>query len=101
MLTATHHVINPGLYKKLKYDTRTDFTPIALIAAVPNVLVVNPSLPPRTCRSWSRYAKDNPGKLSFGSTGIGGRQPPGGRAVQGDDRHRAWCTSRTRARRRR
>jgi hypothetical protein len=51
MLTATHHVINPGLYKKLKYDTRSDFTPIALIASVPNVLLVNPALPVRACRS--------------------------------------------------
>ena len=48
MLTATHHVINPGLYKNLKYDTRTDFTPLAQVAAVPNVLVVHPSFPPPT-----------------------------------------------------
>jgi len=38
MVTATHHVINPSLYKNLKYDTRTDFTPIALIASVPSAL---------------------------------------------------------------
>ncbi len=72
MLTATHHVINPGLYKKLKYDTRTDFTPIGLIATVPNVLLVHPSLPVKTVQELIRYAKDKPGTLSFGSTGIGG-----------------------------
>ena len=72
MLTATHHVINPGLYKKLKYDTRTDFTSIALIATVPNVLLVTPSLPVKTVQELIRYAKEKPGTLSFGSTGIGG-----------------------------
>ena len=72
MLTATHHVINPGLYKKLKYDTRTDFTPIALIASVPNVLLVNPALPVMSVQELIKYAKDKPGTLSFGSTGIGG-----------------------------
>ena len=54
MLTATHHVINPGLYKKLKYDTRTDFTSIALIATVPNVLLVTPSLPVKTVQELIR-----------------------------------------------
>ena len=72
MLTATHHVINPGLYKKLKYDTRADFTPIALIASVPNVLLVNPALPVSSVQELIKYAKDKPGTLSFGSTGIGG-----------------------------
>jgi len=72
MLTATHHVINPGLYKKLKYDTRSDFTPISLIASVPNVLLVNPSLPVKSVQELIRYAKDQPGSLSFGSSGTGG-----------------------------
>jgi tripartite-type tricarboxylate transporter receptor subunit TctC len=72
MLTATHHVINPGLYRNLKYDTRTDFTPIAQVAAVPNVLVVNPSLPARSVPELIAYAKANPGKLNFGSSGNGG-----------------------------
>lgn len=72
MLTATHHVINPGLYKQLKYDTRTDFTPIAEVAAVPNVLVVNPGFKPRTVKELVEYAKANPGKVNFGSSGTGG-----------------------------
>ena len=72
MLTATHHVINPGLYKALKYDTRTDFTPLAQVAAVPNVLVVHPSFPPRTVQELVAYAKANPGKINFGSAGTGG-----------------------------
>lgn len=72
MLTATHHVINPGLYKNLKYDTRTDFTPLAQVAAVPNVLVVHPSFPPKTVQELVTYAKANPGKVNFGSAGSGG-----------------------------
>lgn len=72
MLTATHHVINPALYKNLPYNTRKDFTPIAQIAAVPNVLVAHPSFAPRTVKELIAYAKSNPGKVSFGSAGIGG-----------------------------
>jgi tripartite-type tricarboxylate transporter receptor subunit TctC len=72
MLTATHHVINPGLYKNLKYDTRTDFTPLAQVAAVPNVLVVHPTFAPKTVQELVTYAKANPGKVNFGSAGSGG-----------------------------
>lgn len=72
MLTATHHVINPGLYKNLKYDTRSDFTPLAQVAAVPNVLVVHPSFAPRTVQELVAHTKANPGKVNFGSAGNGG-----------------------------
>lgn len=72
MLTATHHVINPGLYKNLKYNTRTDFTPIAEVASVPNVLVVNPKFPASNIKELIAYAKANPGKVNFGSSGNGG-----------------------------
>jgi tripartite-type tricarboxylate transporter receptor subunit TctC len=72
MVTATHHVINPALYKNLRYDTRTDFTPIAQVAAVPNVLVVNPAFPAKTVAELIAYAKANPGKVNFGSAGTGG-----------------------------
>lgn len=72
MVTATHHVINPSLYKKLPYDTQRDFTSVALVANVPNALVVNPSLPAKTVGELIALAKKEPGKLSFGSAGIGG-----------------------------
>lgn len=72
MLTATHHVINPGLYKQLKYDTRTAFSPIAQVAAVPNVLVVHPGFKPRTVKELIDFTKANPGKVNFGSSGTGG-----------------------------
>ncbi|HYG44312.1 MAG TPA: tripartite tricarboxylate transporter substrate binding protein [Bordetella sp.] len=72
MLTATHHVINPSLYKNLRYDTRHDFTPIAEVAAVPNVLVVNPSFPAKNVQELIAYAQAHPGKVNFGSAGTGG-----------------------------
>ena len=72
MVTATHHVINPSLYKNLKYNTRTDFTPISLVAGVPNVLVVNPVFPAKNVQELIAYAKANPGKVMFGSAGTGG-----------------------------
>ena len=72
MVTATHHVINPSLYKNLKYNTRTDFTPISLVAGVPNVLVVNPAFPAKNIQELIAYAKANPGKVMYGSSGTGG-----------------------------
>ena len=72
MVTATHHVINPSLYKNLKYNTRKDFTPISLVAGVPNVLVVNPAFPAQNLQELIAYAKSNPGRVMFGSSGTGG-----------------------------
>lgn len=72
LVGATHHVINPSLYRKLPYDTQKDFAPIALLATAPNALVVNPASPARTVAELVALAKKEPGKLSFGSTGVGG-----------------------------
>lgn len=72
LLTATHHVINPSLNKTMPYDTQHDFDPLALIASVPNALVVHPSVPAKTVAELVALAKKEPGKLSFGSAGIGG-----------------------------
>jgi len=72
LLTATHHVINLSLYKNLPYDTEKDFSPVALVATVPNALVVHPSVPAKTVVELVALAKKEPGKLSFASTGIGG-----------------------------
>jgi tripartite-type tricarboxylate transporter receptor subunit TctC len=72
LLTATHHVINPSLRSNLPYDTKKDFTSLNLIALVPNVLVVNPNFPAKSVSELVKMAKDKPGSISFGSTGIGG-----------------------------
>jgi tripartite-type tricarboxylate transporter receptor subunit TctC len=72
MITATHHVINPALRQSLPYDTKRDFTNVALIATVPNVLLVHPDFPARSVADLIRMAKEKPGSISFASTGIGG-----------------------------
>src|SRR6266851_9812221 len=63
--------ISATLYKKLPYEPTKDFAPIALVARIPFVLVVNPSLPVHSAAELVKYAKDNPGKLSFASGGPG------------------------------
>ena len=64
-------VINPGLYEKIGYDPVKDFAPITQIAVTPNVLVVRNTLPVRSVGELVAFAKSNPGKLTFGSSGTG------------------------------
>jgi tripartite-type tricarboxylate transporter receptor subunit TctC len=71
--TSTTLAINRTLYKKLPYDPLKDFAPIALVAAVPFVLVVHPSIPAKTLPEFIAYAKSKPG-LAYGSAGIGSPQ---------------------------
>ena len=63
--------VNPTLYKNLSYNPLTDLLPIVQIADVPNVLVVNPEVPAKTLEEFIAYAKANPNKLNYGSTGVG------------------------------
>ena len=63
--------VNPTLYPKLPYNPLTELVPIVQIADVPNVLVVNPSLPVKNFDEFIAYARANPGKLNYASTGIG------------------------------
>ena len=63
--------VNVTLYKKLPYDPVKDLAPIALLAHLPFVLVVSPSLPVKSVAELVSYAKERPGQLSFGSGGVG------------------------------
>jgi len=63
--------INVSLYSKISYDPIKSFTPIMQIGHLPNVLVVNPSVPAHNVKELIAYAKANPGKLSFASSGNG------------------------------
>ena len=63
--------VNKSLYKNLPFDVQKDFVPIALVADVPNVLVVNNDIPAKDLAEFERYAKAHPNTLNFGSTGIG------------------------------
>lgn len=63
--------IGPSLYTNAGYDPRKDFTPIGLIGNAPNSLVVHPSFPAKNLAELIAYAKANPGKVNFGSAGVG------------------------------
>src|SRR4051812_45716061 len=63
--------IGPSLYKNSGFDPRKDFAPIGLIGNAPNSLVGHPSFPAKTVGEFIAYAKANPGKVNFGSSGAG------------------------------
>jgi tripartite-type tricarboxylate transporter receptor subunit TctC len=71
MGTVGTHAINPSLYSKMPYDHVKDFTPVILVAGVPNVLEVTPSLPVNSVADLIKLAKDKPGQLNFASSGSG------------------------------
>lgn len=63
--------ISPNLYRKLNYDPTRDFAPVSLVAQVPNVLIVHPSVPARNLKELAAVARASPGKITFGSGGLG------------------------------
>jgi len=68
---AGNLTVNPSLYRNVPYDVGRDFAPVTVIAAVPNVLVVNPQVPAKDLAELIAYAKANPGKLNYSSPGPG------------------------------
>jgi tripartite-type tricarboxylate transporter receptor subunit TctC len=62
---------NQFVYKQINYDPEKDFDLVTIVGAQPNILYVHPSLPVNNLKEFIAYAKDNPGKLSFGSGGVG------------------------------
>jgi tripartite-type tricarboxylate transporter receptor subunit TctC len=71
MGTAGTHAFNPGRYPQLPYDAINDFAPISLAAIIPNIVVVQDSLPVKNLNELITHAKKNPRKLAFGLAGIG------------------------------
>jgi tripartite-type tricarboxylate transporter receptor subunit TctC len=71
MGTSTPLAINATLHKKLPYDPAKDFTPLALIATVPFVMVLNNDVAARSVTDFVKLAKQKPGEFSYGSTGPG------------------------------
>ncbi|WP_408594964.1 Bug family tripartite tricarboxylate transporter substrate binding protein [Limnohabitans sp.] len=71
LLVGSNPYINKALYKKLPYDIEKDFQPVTLLANGPMVIAVNNSLPVHSIRELIAYAKKNPGKLNFASSGNG------------------------------
>lgn len=69
---ASHHTIAPSMYKNLDYDIEKNFIPVAMIANVPQVLVVNPSrISARNAKEFEQLMKKNPGKYNYASAGSG------------------------------
>ena len=64
------HGTNPAV-RKLTYDAIKDFTPVGMIGATPNVLIINPALPIKNLKEFIDYAKKNPAKLTYGTSGPG------------------------------
>lgn len=71
VLSSAFIAISPSLYAKLNYDAARDLAPISLVGSVQNVMVVHPSVPAKTLNEFIQLARANPGKLNFGSGGIG------------------------------
>ena len=71
LFTLSSHTINPKLYGKLPFDVEKDFAAVSLAAYIPQILVVNTSVPINNIQELIAYAKARPGKLNYASVGIG------------------------------
>ncbi|MDM0069509.1 tripartite tricarboxylate transporter substrate binding protein [Variovorax sp. J31P207] len=71
LATTSTHSIGPAITPKLPYDTVRDFTPIAHVGDAPSIMLVPNNSPAKTVREWIDYAKKNPGKLNYASSGNG------------------------------
>jgi len=71
MATVSTNAINPGLYKHMPYDAIRDFAPLGRVGVTPTLLLVNPSIPATDVKSLIALLKANPGKYSYGSSGVG------------------------------
>jgi tripartite-type tricarboxylate transporter receptor subunit TctC len=69
IIVTIGHAVNPSLYSKLPYDTLNDLVPLALVANIPSVMVVHPSVPAKNTRELIALAKANPGHLNYGTGG--------------------------------
>ncbi len=71
MGTISTHALNPAILKTVTFDPVKDFTPISLLAIVPNVMVVHPDFPAKTVPEVIKLLKENPGKYAYASSGVG------------------------------
>jgi tripartite-type tricarboxylate transporter receptor subunit TctC len=71
LFVSSSFVVNPSLYPKIPYDPYRDFAPVTVAGAIPNTLIVHPSLPAKNLKEFIELIKSNPGKYSYASAGIG------------------------------
>lgn len=72
LLTSPSIAISPSLFRKLGYDAARDLVAISPLAAVPTIMIVHPAVPAKTLQELAKLARANPGKLNYGSSGVGG-----------------------------
>ena len=78
MAISTGFMVNPSLYAKVPYDPIKDFAPVSLVAASPNVVVVNPQVGAKTLPELVELIRQNPGKYSYAGPGVGSTPHLGG-----------------------
>ncbi|MFO1111656.1 MAG: tripartite tricarboxylate transporter substrate binding protein [Bradyrhizobium sp.] len=78
MAISTGFIVNPSLYARVPYDPLKDFAAVTLVAASPNVVVVNPEVPAKTLPELVKLIRDNPGKYSYAGPGVGSTPHLGG-----------------------
>ena len=83
LATSTTMAINPSVYRRLPYDPIKDLTPVALVSNSPFVLVVNQALPVNSVADLIKLAKEKPGSLSYGSSGVGSFHHLNGELLRG------------------
>ena len=71
LFTLSSHSINPAIYASLPFDTERDFRPVSLVASLPQLFAVNPSVPYQSFEALMKYVKSHPGKVDYASVGIG------------------------------
>lgn len=71
LMVNSGHTVNPGMYRKLPYDTLRDFAPVSLVMTISNLLVIHPSLPVKSLPEFVRLARAKPGAINYGSGGHG------------------------------
>ena len=71
ILTSINHYIVPFFSKNVPYDPIKDFSPVIIVCNAPNILAVHPSVPVQTMQELIDYARKHPGKLFYGTTGVG------------------------------
>lgn len=71
MTSGSIFTVNPHMYAKMPFDAKKDFIAVTNVASGPQVVTVNPSIPAKTLKEFIAYAKSQPGRLNFGSAGIG------------------------------
>src|SRR5699024_6706894 len=71
LMTSASFALNPGLYPKLRYDSINDFAPVSVVAAVPHIIAVNPSLPVKNVQQLVALARARPGQVMYSTAGQG------------------------------